>query len=182
MINLLPPKAKEQLRYDEYNRRVMFFGELGFLLALFFTILLFAEVLFAQAVLRRLILSTDEAARRPEARETSRIQKEVRLLKNDIERMRRLQERRLPAYETIRDFTALLSPSVRLTALDADLAGRKIVFSGTAPSRADLLALRDALEREKTRYGNVYLPLANLLKESDIPFTFSLTLLIGMEL
>ena len=68
--------------------------------------------------------------------------------------------------------SGLLLTSFFYTAESTDKGSLQI--SGVAQSRDDLVVLRRSLERQ-SRFTNVALPVSNLAKNQDIPFTVSLS-------
>ncbi|MDO8557942.1 MAG: hypothetical protein Q7S09_01975 [bacterium] len=176
-INLLPEQAKKNLQFEELNWRVMFFGEMFFLLLLFLSLLMFGQELFGQWKVRELNQRIANLSNVSEVKEITKFQGQLRLFKNDIERMNRIQEEQLRAFGAIKDLIALIPPVIQLTTLSVDIQAQKIVFSGMAPTRSQLLLLRDKIQKESSGYGDINFPLANLLRETDIPFTFSLTII-----
>lgn len=176
MINLLPEQIKKNLQSEETNRHVMFFGEMFFALLLFLSLLLFTEELFGQWKIRELDQSIAGISDLPEVKEITQFQKQLRLFKNDIDRMGRLQQGQLRVYAVVKDLVGIVPDTIRLTGLTVDMTSRKIVFSGVAPTRSQLISLKEKLQKESSKYGDINFPLANLLRETDIPFTLSLTI------
>lgn len=176
MINLLPQQLKKSLQLESLNRHVMFFGELIFILLLLLALAMFGQELFGQWKIRELNRGISALSDLPQVKEVTQLRKQLRIFKNDIEYLGHIQDRQLRALGTLAALADLLPPTIRLSALDIDLASRKIVFSGVAPTRAELLLLKDRIQKRSSQYGDVNFPLANLLRETDIPFTLSLTI------
>ncbi len=177
MINLLPQQVKKNLRLEELNRHIMFFGEVVFMMLLVLSFLMFSQELFGRWKIRELMRRITAVSALPQAAETAQFRKQLRLFKNDIDRMGRIQEQQLRVLGSIADLGALLPPAIQLTALDIDMVSHKIIFSGIAPTRGGLLLLKEKIQKESSRYGDVNFPLANLLRETDIPFTLSLSII-----
>lgn len=153
----------------------MFGGELVFTGLLILAALMLGEVMFAGVKLKKLNLQADRISTKPEIKQVQQFQQRLRILKNDIERLNRIQEQHPAAFLVMRNFIESLPPVIALTNLDVDVVSRKITFSGSAPTRSTLLQLKDALQKGAA-YTDVNFPLANLLRETNIPFTFSFTL------
>lgn len=175
MINLLPPAIKKERRYEALNRQVMFVGEACFSVLVVAAVLLALEVWFADAESGRLGHRMDMLLGRDEARQTALYQQELQTFRTEVERLHRILGQHPQTYDAITGLVSVVPQRIRLTSLTLDMEGRSAIISGIAPTRADLLELKSVFEKD-SRYVVGQFPLANLLKESDIAFTLSLTL------
>ena len=180
MINLLSPVVKRDIFLEHLNRKVMFVGELVFIVLLFMAVLMAGEVAYAAAKLRELSRKVGSMSGRMEVQQLRQFQQRLRAIKTDVERLNRLQEQHPDVFTTIKDLIETLPASIQLTNLDVDVIGKRIIFSGRTATRSELLLLKDMLQKD-SRYGDINLPLANLLKETNIPFTFSVALVRGKK-
>ena len=90
-INLLPPATKENLKLDEISRNIMFVCELALAVLALFTLMLFGEIFYANRKLAALENRVYALRTRTEARELTQFQQQLRLLKDDVERLGRIQ-------------------------------------------------------------------------------------------
>ena len=174
-INLLLPSTKENLKLDQISRSGMFVCELALTVLVLFALTLLGETLYASSKLATLNSRVHTLSTRTEAQELTQFQQQLRLLKDDVERLGRIQRQHPNHLQVLSRLFALLSSNTRLTALAIDFTGKNIVFSGIAQTRADLIMLRDRLGQDPS-YTGLNFPLADLLKETNIMFTISATL------
>lgn len=174
-INLLPPSTKEDLKLDEISHGTMFIGELALTVFAIFALMLLGETLYANGKLATLESRVRALRTRTETRELTQFQQQLRLLKDDVERLGRIQRQHPNHLQALSRLLMLFSANTRLTALSIDFTGKNMVFSGVAQTRADLIALRQLLQQDP-QYTDLNFPLANLLKETNIMFTISTTL------
>lgn len=172
MINLLPQKSKQNIRFEKINRQVIFVGELAFMVTVLLAGLLLGELAFTFITLREVNRRVADLSLRPEVKQVAQFQQQLRIFKADVERARRIQEQHPDLFGAVQEVASHLPRAVRMTSLDLDMRERHAVLSGFSPTRADLLALKEALQAN-SRYTEVNFPLAHLLKETNIDFTIS---------
>src|SRR3989344_9417839 len=166
-INLLLPSTKENLKLDQISRSGMFVCELALTVLVLFALTLLGETLYASSKLAPLNSRVHTLSTRTEAQELTQFQQQLRLLKDDVERLGRIQRQHPNHLQAFSRLLEMFSSRTRLTALSVDFTGKNIIFSGVAQTRADLIALRERLGQD-ARYANLNFPLADLLKEINI--------------
>jgi hypothetical protein len=174
-INLLPPEAKKNIRLERIHHIVTFYGELAFVMLILFAAALYAETIFANWELNRVETGVVAASSRQEIRDTENINRELLGFKKDVERINAIQLQRPDSFGTVQKLISRTSSLVKIKNMEFDFVQKKLVLSGTAPTRKALLDLKDALERYP-EYGKVDVPLAALMRENDISFTLSTSL------
>ena len=174
MINLLPPAVKKERQYEALGRQILFAGELTFIILMAASALLLLEVWFADAESKKVTNRIEVILERSEARQSNQFQQELQLFRKDVERLSRIQGQRPETFEAIRNLINLIPDEIKIISFTVDMDGKSAIISGVALTRSDLLALKKTIDENGT-YGIVQFPLANLLKETDIDFTMSLT-------
>lgn len=174
MINLIPPSA-EKLVHREYWIRVSSVWMILFGFAFLIISLLNLPVyVLVQSQLNSFLEeykeATDETA--------SFIESEVAVANaNEIARLLAKQDSVEPFSHLIEELDLLTSNNV--TILDFQIVRKEnaldpIVITGVANSRLALSEFRDAIENNPL-FLSAALPLSNLAKDKDIPFTITIT-------
>jgi hypothetical protein len=181
MLRLLLPTAKKEL-HAEYGCRwgIVFLSSLTIIvLAWGFSLLpTYVSLQSEESVLtENLRVATDTT-----------INKDRDQLKQELQVVsKQLQLLNVPEYKisallqqitgTQTDTVALSSISFvsELSAIDQSLRGT-VVLTGVAERRSDLITYTNLLKQKTELFSSVDLPFASLVKDSDIPFTVTLTL------
>jgi Tfp pilus assembly protein PilN len=171
-INLLPLKPKESLHYEDLDRQVMFIGEMMFSLLMLLIILVLGVVMFGKYRISELQKRIDAAQNREEVKNIASFQQQFRTMKSDIDNLDTIQSNHPSSFMVLKDFIGKIAPLVELNGISADLNSKTITFTGVARERNDLLALDKHFNDDKT-YSPINLSLSNLVKETNIPFSFN---------
>lgn len=173
-MNLLPPPERERLEAIRNRRLVFFIARALFLSLLFFAGLLFAMFLFLsiqeQALLERLEIERQSF----ESGKLKGIEQEVEKLMAFLRLTDQLLAREIPWSEILARLAAHVPVGARLSTLTANSAG-EIKLTGQADRRETVLAFEESLKKDPG-YLAVEAPLANVLKPTDITFSFTVTL------
>lgn len=181
MLRLLLSKEKKELR-AEYTLRwgMVFLGSLSIVvLAWGFSLLpTFVSLQSEETVLKENIrVATDTALNK----DRDQLKQELQVVN------KQLQLLNVPEYQVsalLQQITSAQTNSLALSTIlfasvvsDIDQSVQGIVtLSGVADRRSDLIAYADALKKQKTLFSAVDLPFASLVKDADIPFTITITL------
>lgn len=173
MINLIPPAAKKKVVTEYWVRAVSLWGLLGGTAVLVVTTL-FVPLniyIFNQEQYLTTILSSNQAAQDNQTKNTTLLtqanQQAQILLSADAGYL-------LSALLPVLSETAgenIKLEDISLTQTNSPV----LVVSGQATSRQTLVAWRDVLETEES-FLTVNLPIGNLIKDRDVPFTITITL------
>jgi hypothetical protein len=173
MINLIPPTAKKQI-VAEYWVRVVSLG--GFLVgsACLFSAALFIPIniyIVSQERYLSLSLSANQAEQANQIENTALLsranQQAILLLQTKPEYT---TASLLPRLQVIGGNTVILN-EIALSQAPAPL----LTVSGVAVTRQALVDYRDTLEAVE-EYVRVDLPISNLIKDRNVPFTITITL------
>lgn len=167
-LNLLPPQKKEALRQ-------------GFVLAyvqtMVFLFCLIAVLIAAGLVPVRLMLGADHEAllrqTAPESDEFTVSVAEIRDINAFLKRVDGLQTGFVPWSSALGGITELAPAGVRLESLQL-MSPNLVVVSGTAATRADLLAFQQKLSAAPF-LSKVDSPLSNILQRQNVRFEIETT-------
>lgn len=174
MINLIPPSAEKHVQ-REYKIRVASVWMILFGLAFVIVTLLNVPVyILVQSQLDNFLAEYNEASDETQ----SFIESEVAIANaNEIVRL-------LAKKDPVEEFSHIIEELEQLTGANITIQsfqiGRTgnvldpIVISGVANSRLELSRFRDAIEASEF-FKSAALPLSNLAKDRDIPFTITIT-------
>jgi hypothetical protein len=170
MMNLIPPIAKRSVRIEYYIRlgsvyAMLCASALVLVVIMFIPVYVFISIQISS--LSNLVTETQnseitssEALVEANQQASLLLQKTVQYQLSSIVSM-------LDAQQTPR----ILITDIRLQQLATPI----VVISGTAETRADLVAFRDMVEMQ-LKPVNLELPIGNLVKEVDLQFSLSATL------
>jgi cell division protein FtsB len=197
-FNLLPPEAREELRWEKINRS--FVAHSIIIVAMVFIFILFLLIIQLYADIKLSDLEKTINLRK----ENVRIQ-EVKDLENEIENFNRhlttidkIQKNHLYFSQVISIFTKNVPSSVQIARLniiqpkeekknntvqakktsvtgvssqETEEKKFQININGKAAKRNDLLFFKNALEKTSC-FAKIYSPLSNLVEREDIDFSF----------
>jgi len=177
MINLIPPTAKKQVVHDYYLR-------VGALALFVITVLCVAYSLFLLPTL--LVIQAQYAVIGPQqklaAEESIAFTTAVTAVEeaNTLASLLAVRQQVPPILELINNVQSLTNGTIMIgqiaAAREEDFSVSSLAISGEATTRAALAAFRDRLEAD-ARFENVVLPLANLAKDVEVPFSITLTVI-----
>lgn len=164
-LNLLSPEKKAVLRT-------------GFIFAYVQTMLfiVFLVVVFSSGTLlalRMMLKGTyDDLARRSDGSvdESKAITTEIKKINDYLERIDGIQKRYVPWSIVLEVLTRQVPEGMQITSLNATKDG-KILLSGVARQRSDVLTLQSRLE-QSGEFTDVKSPISNILQQRDVKFDF----------
>lgn len=174
-INLASPEIKKNLRYEMLGQHILFAGFLALTLLAWFTLLLGGMLVFAEMKDGQITRRIRDLAARAETRDIERFNQELRTARRSIERLNVIQGNHPRFTSLLRKLITALPDGVLLKEVSVDAEKQKMTIAGIAPTRNALLAFRAKLEADRD-YANIILPLDQLLKEVNPPFSISLDL------
>jgi Tfp pilus assembly protein PilN len=178
MINLLPSQAKKELEIERKTRIITILGSLFLIFLIFLGILLFSVKIY--------ILSQIESQKTLVALESSYVDTpQVKELEKNITDANQKISSLILFYENQVDLTEVLEKISFLSPLNVYLADfnyqkekNLITLEGFAETREDFLEFKKSLEAEK-EFSNLYSPISNLVKPTDIDFYITFNLVEG---
>lgn len=171
MINLLPPEGKKQVSKNYWFR----------VLSVYFT--LFGSAFFVTSALllptyfyvSYQIDALSNAMSNEEAESFKRIEASIAEA-NDISELLLNTPNAVNDTEIINEILNFSGGLVSIDSIKIQKNNRKVnevIVSGAANNRSSLVAFRDSVEQHKF-FKEVNLPLSNLAKDQDIPFSLTL--------
>lgn len=172
-LNLLPPEEKSLLQINQIQRWVVFYGS-AVLSSLLIFIILLAVIWFSIFIQAESIDASLDVAKQSQQGQKLKTQQDLtKELNVKIERINQFQKNH-KSYSTILFTLAKIMPSgTRLDRLTID-EKNKMTISGYASRREELLELKDSLEKSDI-FAEIDNPLANLIKQANINFSFTMT-------
>jgi len=169
-LNLLPPEEKEALVFEKLRRQILFLGRAVFFLLLIFIVLAFslyfhlAIILGAQTELIKATKSSQEIQR------LEKNEEDVRVINSGISKIYDIQNKFVLWSEVLTDLMNSIPQGVYFQSFSGQ--GSQITISGFAPTREGFLNFEESLKKNK-RFYDVYSPVSNLIKKTDIDFSIS---------
>lgn len=164
-LNLLPPKEKYKQKLERINHLVIFISA-GLLAILLIFILLLTGIWF--------YLSRIEVSGLSEP--ADEISKKVNDLNEKLININQIIEERIVWSQVLEELSQKVPSGVNLVSLNLNRENRKIDLRGQAQLREQLLAFQDNLEKSP-QFVDIYSPLANLIKPTNLDFILSFYLL-----
>lgn len=172
-LNLLPPEEKKSLRLSQAQRWVVFYGS-AILSSLLIFIILLAVIWFSLFIqITSLSASLDMAKQSQQGQDLGEQQNLIKDLNAKIQRVSQFEKNR-KSYSTVLFALAKMMPAgTRLDRLTLDEDNKMAIF-GYATTREAVLNLKNSLEKSAV-FTEVESPLSNLIKQTDINFSFTMT-------
>jgi Tfp pilus assembly protein PilN len=173
IINLLPKVKQQELRYEEL------FHSIGVASALAVTIMLLVLVmqLGMTAYLSHIKTTTEKNTERTrkaiDKQENNEIRSKIKLINAQMTDFKGLLDN-TPAWSKVLLALAKQVPEgVKINALTADLATKKITINGQSPTREQVIALYNNLSQAHDDFRDIDYPLENVAKPTEVNFHFT---------
>mgnify|MGYP001570413164 FL=1 len=172
MINLLPPSRKQAIYKDLLYRQVrlvllLVIVIVGLGAVLFLNSLVFLKIQ-AREVDRALGLENSNS----ETREARQLEQAVKDLNALLARYSGSKSNQTGAVAALLELNRLIFSGVSLQALSFDSASRRIIVSGVAASRNDIVVFEDRL-KQSALFEKLESPLSNFLESTNANFSFT---------
>jgi len=170
MINLLPPKEKEELFAEEAKRlTLVLVAVISLSLLCLIIILVFLKIyLLIQIDFQRTNLELiKKQAEDPQAQI---IQEKVENFNQKLERITDFYEQKINLIEAIEELTKTIPEGIYLADLSYSKLSSQMILAGFAPSRELLVQFKKNLE-EKEEFQEIYFPPSNWTEPINVNFT-----------
>jgi len=174
-LNLLPPEEKKRLELDRLGRLLASFSvHLAIGLAIF--VLILVNAYFCIRILIKAQNDLVEVRQNDEkAQHQVKVESEIKQA-NQQARQIYIKQAGLTILTPILEEVSKIVPSgIYLTGLSYQAAENQINLSGRANNRDRLLAFEDSLKKSP-HFREIEAPLSNLIKQTDINFSFTINL------
>lgn len=172
-LNLLPPQEKKRLEFNKLNRLIYFLALwLSFFLIVFFVLLLSA--FFSLSILlqaQKEMIKTKEADYRTQY--LLEIEDKVKQANQIIKQVHLKQKQIILWTPLLEEITGIVPSGIYLNNFSYKSTNQQISLSGWANYRGNLLVFQKSLE-ESSFFKEIESPLANLIKQENINFMFTL--------
>ncbi len=171
-LNLLPPEEKNSLRLSQTQRWIIFYGS-AVLGSLSIFIVLLAVIwlsLFIQ--LKSLNASLDVAKQSQQGQDLKTQQDLIKELNAQIEKISQFEKTHKSYSPVLLALAKIMPVGTKLERLTLDEKNKMAIF-GYAATREAVLNLKNSLEKSAL-FTKIDSPLTNLIKQTDINFSFSL--------
>lgn len=173
-LNLLPPKEKEEVKFEIFRQYLIFFGRSFIFILIIFVVLLFSVYLYLSITLEaqeNLVKITKEA---PESQKLEKIKKEIEETNNKITKIYKTQSDFVLWSKIIEDLISSVPPEqkIYLKIFSGRKGGAQITISGFAQTREDLIDFEHSL-RGSDKFFDIYSPISNFLKKTEINFNLT---------
>jgi Tfp pilus assembly protein PilN len=175
VINLLPPKLKNEYQTYLNHRFMIFFGSSATFVLLVFIILLGATFAFLEIQTIALEQQIEVLEASEQNRRFSELHESLSELIQQYRSADMLDDKILPTHPVLEEVVSLVPAGIYLNNLNFNRERKEILISGFAPQREQVIEF-EAGFNDSEIFEKVVSPLANLIKETDITFNFTIIL------
>jgi len=173
-LNLLPPQEKEILAHEENRRWVVYYGSAVILILLVFLGLLGAIWFGINIQLNSAVNALDSIKTSFKGQNLKTQQTAIVALNKYLARIENIQKNQKDYSSLLILLTNLIPEGVRLESFSVDEKDAA-TLTGFAAKREQVLALQENINNSGL-FEKVESPLSNLVKQTDIEFTFTFNL------
>jgi len=177
MINLLPPKEKEEILKEENWKLLMILGMILLFFLISLLLILFSIKIFIVGEVEAQKIIFAEREKEFKSTQMQNLQNNLTAFNKKLSQLDSFYQNQSNFSEILEEISKTLPSGVYLNNLSIVSQGGKnegsgCSISGFSPSRQILLILKDNLEKEKN-FQEVYFPPSNWVKPADINFTIN---------
>ncbi len=177
MINLLPPKEKEEILQEKNWKLLMILGMLLLFFLISLLLILFSIKIFVTGEVEVQKILFAEREKEFKNTQMQNLQNNLTAFNKKLSQLDSFYQNQSNFSEILEEISKTLPPGVYLNnssiiSQGGKNEGSKCSISGFSPSRQILLVLKDNLEKEKN-FQEVYFPPSDWVKPADINFTIS---------
>lgn len=171
-INLLPPEEKENLKLQETRRWIIFYGNSILISSGFFAALLIIVLIFVSTQLKNANLDLAAAQTSFQGQDLKAQQDLIKDLDNKLAKIDKMQKEKKQISDILISLSNITPEETRLNSLSINNKN-ELVISGFAKNRENIIRFKEILENSSL-FENIENPLSNLIKQTDIDFTFNM--------
>jgi len=173
-LNLLPPQEKAILAQEQNQRWIVYYGSAILVILLIFMGLLAAIWLGINIQLKSATEALDSIKTSFKGQNLQTQQTAIVALNNYLKQIENLQTNQKSYSHLLISLAELVPDGVRLDNFSVDEAGAA-TLAGFAAKREQVMAFQDVLNKSGF-FEKINNPLSNIVKETDITFTFTFDL------
>lgn len=171
MINLLPPAEKNKLFSHLFKKQISLFGWLCVVVLAGSAIFIINTLVFLEIQTRSLRQQLSKEGVDTETQQAQTLESDVKRLNNLLNRYQEFQGERISVVGVFAELQKIAPQGIKLDALSFDEATGKIIISGKARSRDDVLAIENGLKKSYL-FERLESPLNNFLEKENANFSF----------
>ncbi|MBI4120349.1 MAG: PilN domain-containing protein [Parcubacteria group bacterium] len=172
MINLLPPTRKLVVYKDLLFRQIRLLIWLAVIIIAALAIFNLNSLIFLKIQAREVDRALSLENLNSETREAQELKQEVKGLNALLTRYSTLKSGQTGAVAALLELNKLVPSGVSLQVLSFDNASRRIIVSGVAASRGDIMVFESRL-KESVLFEKLNSPLSNFLESANANFSFT---------
>ncbi len=170
-LNLLPPQQKEELRLVEFNRLLVSFA-FRFSIVLVIFILLLISSYFCLLIIIRAQNNLIEVRQNDEkAQYQAEVEQRIEQINQEVGKISVKQDKLIIWTPILERLSKITPRGLYLINFSYQASNNKVSLTGWAENRDKLLRFEKLL-KETPYFGEVEAPLSNLIKQTDINFSF----------
>ncbi len=172
MVNLLPPQEKDivykmllkkQLHTFVFVIAIIFFGGAIFVLN---------TLVFLKIQLRELSQSINIEATTEEADQARSLEDEIKKLNLQLSKYQVFRDESVSMNDILMKVSSMVPSPVKLTGLNIDVMSKKIILSGQAATRDDIVYIENKIKKAEY-FEKMDSPLTNYLQKNNPSFVLS---------
>lgn len=171
MINLLPSVKKEKIYGELFKKQIYSLGILILTVLAGCSIFILNMMVFLKIQARELKQSLNMEAFDAETQKANALEGVIKDLNVRVSRYVEFRSGQVSMLDVFSRIQEVMPAGVRLTAMVADAADGKIILSGRAQSRDDVVMMTSRL-KNSAFFERVESPLANFLEKENANFSF----------
>lgn len=172
MINLLPPSAKEKLYQDLLARQLNHLGFIVVVILLGGAVFIFNTFVFLKIQTSSLKQTLNVETINTDTQKSQTLEEDTKNLNNLLLKNQGFRRGSQSSLEIFREIEKVIPAGAKLTVFSWTEAAGKIVLSGRAQTRDDVLALEKRL-KDSPFFEKIESPLANFLEKNNVNFNFT---------
>ena len=173
-MNLLPPKQKDVVQRDVFNRFLFMFLGIAFLWAMVFLVLAYNSVLYLELQIPAIQERLRAEQETQKANSVMKVESDIKDLNEVLLTIDKIRKKESFNFPYILRVLGRMAPE-GVVFRTITFRGEDIGIQGHAERRAGVLTLKKNLEEEPI-FTNIVSPLSNIIKEQDIDFTFNFSI------
>jgi len=172
MINLLPQKEKEELEIERKTRITIIVGILFLIFLIFLGLLFFSAKIYILSQIQEQKALINIESRSTETPQVQELEKSIAQTNQIISQLNSFYNEQDNVSEILKKVADLLPSDIYLTDFFYKKDKSQVILQGYAQKRESLLGFKKSLESQK-EVKNLYSPISNLTKSTDVDFYFS---------
>jgi len=174
-LNLLPPRERKEMEWANLSSLATSLSAWFFVFLIIFALLSASTYFYLSILLRAQTRLLEIRQNDPKIQRLVEIEKKIKQANVRLRQINLKQEQLVLWIPLLEEIAEIIPPEIYLNSFSYQLTDDQIYLSGWADTRDNLLAFQNSLE-ESSSFVEVEAPLSNLLKQTDIDFSFTLHL------